>query len=74
LLSACGRLAKLLADAAAHDRPLTLRTHGTQHVPALAEFVYEPFAQQASVRLEERRLACLEARIEAELALALTPS
>ena len=36
--------------------------------PALAEF-QEPFAQLESSRLEEQRLACLEERIEAELAL-----
>jgi YVTN family beta-propeller protein len=37
--------------------------------PALADFVYEPFAQSAIARLEERRLVCLEERIEADLAL-----
>jgi DNA-binding SARP family transcriptional activator/predicted ATPase len=36
--------------------------------PALGEFV-EPFAVLESSRLEERRLACLEERIEADLAL-----
>lgn len=36
--------------------------------PALAEFE-EPFAGLESARLEEQRLACLEDRIEAELAL-----
>jgi YVTN family beta-propeller protein len=37
--------------------------------PPLADFVYEPFAQSAIARLEERRLVCLEERIEADLAL-----
>lgn len=37
--------------------------------PALADFLYEPFAQGEIVRLEEARLSCLEERIEADLAL-----
>jgi DNA-binding SARP family transcriptional activator len=37
--------------------------------PALSEFVYARFAQAEIARLEERRLAVLEQRIEAELAL-----
>jgi DNA-binding SARP family transcriptional activator len=37
--------------------------------PALADFVYEPFAEAAIGRLEELRLATLEQRIEADLAL-----
>jgi DNA-binding SARP family transcriptional activator len=36
---------------------------------ALADFAYEPFAQPAIRRLEELRLAALERRIEADLAL-----
>jgi DNA-binding SARP family transcriptional activator len=35
--------------------------------PALAEFAFEEFAQVASRRLEELRLAALEQRIEADL-------
>jgi DNA-binding SARP family transcriptional activator len=35
----------------------------------LADFAYEPFAQAAVARLEELRLAALEERIEADLAL-----
>ena len=37
--------------------------------PALADFGYESFAQSEIARLEESRLAAVEARIEAELAL-----
>jgi DNA-binding SARP family transcriptional activator/tetratricopeptide (TPR) repeat protein len=37
--------------------------------PALADFVYEPFAQAEAGRLEELRLRCLEDRLEADLAL-----
>ena len=37
--------------------------------PALADFVYEPFAQAAVARLEDLRLAALEARVDADLAL-----
>src|SRR4029079_11594238 len=36
--------------------------------PALAEFA-EPFAETESARLEEQQLACLEDRIDADLAL-----
>jgi DNA-binding SARP family transcriptional activator len=34
----------------------------------LADFLYEPFAQTEIARLEEARLACLEDRVEADLA------
>jgi DNA-binding SARP family transcriptional activator len=37
--------------------------------PALADFAYEPFAQQEIARLEELRLAALEARMDAGLEL-----
>jgi DNA-binding SARP family transcriptional activator/tetratricopeptide (TPR) repeat protein len=37
--------------------------------PALADFVYEPFAQGEIARLDELRLAALEARIDADLAV-----
>ncbi len=35
--------------------------------PALADFIYQPFAQSTIASLEELRLAALEARIEADL-------
>ena len=38
---------------------------------AFADFAYEPFAQGEAARLEEARLACLEERVEADLALGL---
>ena len=37
--------------------------------PALADFLYEPFAQTEIARLEELRLVALEERIEADIAL-----
>jgi DNA-binding SARP family transcriptional activator len=37
--------------------------------PALADFLYEPFAEVAIVRLEELRLAALELRIDADAAV-----
>ena len=37
--------------------------------PPLAEFAYEPFAQAAIAHLEELRLAAIEDRVEADLAL-----
>ncbi len=37
--------------------------------PALGDLAYEPFARPEAERLEEQRLAALEERIEAELAL-----
>ena len=37
--------------------------------PALADFVYEPFAQPEASRLEELRAVCLEDRVECDLDL-----
>jgi predicted ATPase/DNA-binding SARP family transcriptional activator len=45
------------------------RALGLWRGPPLADLAYEPFAQTAIARLEELRLACLEDRIEADLAL-----
>ena len=39
--------------------------------PALADFLYEPFAQSEIARLEELRLSCTEDRIDADLACGL---
>ena len=39
------------------------------HGPALADVMYEAFAQAEAARLEELRLRCLETRIDADLAL-----
>jgi predicted ATPase/DNA-binding SARP family transcriptional activator len=58
LASDPGRAARCLADA------LTL-----WRGQPLAEFLYEPFAQGELPRLEEARLAALEDRIDADLAL-----
>ena len=41
--------------------------------PALTDFSYEPFAQDEIGRLDELRLATLEERVEADLALARHP-
>ncbi len=54
-----GEAARLLGEALALFRGVPL-----------SDFRYEPFAQAEAARLEELRLACLEERIEAELALA----
>lgn len=42
---------------------------GLWHGPALADFRYEPFAQQAITALEEARLTAIEDRVETDLAL-----
>ena len=61
-----GLLARgLAADASARLRDALSLWRG----PALADFAYESFAQAAIARLEEIRLAALELRIEADLAL-----
>ena len=59
-----------LASGAASEAARTLRQAlSLWRGPALADFRYEPFAQAEIARLEELRLACLEERIEADLAL-----
>ena len=71
------RFERLLAEgrkALAHDDPG--RASSVLHDalalwrgPALAEFAFEPFAQVEIGRLEELRLAAVEERVEADLAL-----
>ena len=50
-------------------RALLREALGLWRGPPLADLAYEPFARAAVERLEELRLAALEERIEAELAL-----
>jgi len=59
---------------AASDEPVTAarllrEALGLWRGPALAEFVFEPFAQAEASRLEELRLCVLEDRLAADLAL-----
>ena len=63
-----------LVDEARHEEPAAAaprlqRALALWRGPPLAEFAYEPFAQDEIRRLEELRLAALEDRIEADLAL-----
>jgi DNA-binding SARP family transcriptional activator len=67
-LVADGRAALAAGDAAtAADR--LREALGLWRGPALSEFAYEPFAQGEIARLEEARMAALEERIDADLAL-----
>jgi DNA-binding SARP family transcriptional activator len=68
-LRAGGRSALLRGDAEAAAARLR-EALDVWRGPALAEFT-EPFALAQRVRLEELRLACLEDRVEADLALGL---
>jgi DNA-binding SARP family transcriptional activator len=67
------RFEQLVADAhrAGPDRAVALLTEalGLWRGQALADLANEPFAQAEIARLEELRLAALELRVEAELAL-----
>ena len=56
------RFARLVADGDPHGALALWRGE------ALADVAYEPFAQAEAARLEEARLAALEARIDADLA------
>jgi WD40 repeat protein/DNA-binding SARP family transcriptional activator len=57
-----------LADGQAEHAADVLREAlGLWRGPALADLAFEPFAQEEVVRLEEQRLAALEARVEADL-------
>jgi DNA-binding SARP family transcriptional activator len=67
-LLAEGREAMGRGDAAAATRHLH-EALAVWRGPALADFAYEPFAQGEIARLEELRLAALDARLEADLAL-----
>ena len=64
--AACSQLA---AGNAAQAASLLRDALSLWRGPALAEFTYEPFAQGAIARFEERRVSCREALIEAELAI-----
>ena len=64
-----GEGAQALADGRADTAAETLRGALTLwRGPALADLLFEPFAQVPAARLEELRLAALEKRIEADLA------
>jgi DNA-binding SARP family transcriptional activator/ABC-type branched-subunit amino acid transport system substrate-binding protein len=61
---------ELLASGDAGKAASTLREAlGLWRGPALADFAYEAFAREATARLEELRLAALEERVDADLAL-----
>jgi DNA-binding SARP family transcriptional activator len=67
-LAAAGRAALAAGDAAAAAEALA-EALSQWRGPPLAEFAYEPFAAPEIARLEELRLAALEHRIDADLAL-----
>ena len=63
-----------LVEEARHEEPVTAARRLEEALalwrgPALADFAYEPFAQEEIRRLDESRLSALEDRIEADLAL-----
>jgi DNA-binding SARP family transcriptional activator len=59
-----------LADGRPRDAAARLREGlALWRGPPLVDFAYEPFAQEEIARLEDARLAALEERIEADLAL-----
>jgi DNA-binding SARP family transcriptional activator len=63
-----GRVALAAGDAAAASAALT-EALGLWRGPPLDEFRYADWAQGEIARLDEQRLAMLEDRVEAELAL-----
>jgi predicted ATPase/DNA-binding SARP family transcriptional activator len=64
--------ARLLADGDAHAaRSVLDEALALWRGPVLADLAYEPFVEGEARRLDERRLAALEERIEADLALGL---
>jgi DNA-binding SARP family transcriptional activator/tetratricopeptide (TPR) repeat protein len=62
----------LAGGAAAEARRLLDQAMALWRGPSLVDFVYEPFAQAEIARLEELRLACIEERFDASLALGST--
>ena len=65
---------RALVEEARHEEPVTAARQLEEALalwrgPALADFAYEPFAQEEIRRLDESRLSALEDRIEADLAL-----
>ena len=62
----------LAAGVAAEAAQLLDQAMALWRGPALTDFIYEPFAQAEIARLEELRLACIEERFEANLALGST--
>jgi predicted ATPase/DNA-binding SARP family transcriptional activator len=61
---------RALSDGRRTDAAQTLRDAlGLWRGPPLADLAYEPFAQAEAARLEELRLAAIEKRVEADLAL-----
>ena len=67
-LVAEGRQALAVGDP---TRAATLLRHALAlwRGPALADVMYEPFAQAGAARMEELRLTCIEAKVEADLDL-----
>jgi YVTN family beta-propeller protein len=63
--------AQLAAEQAAEAAKTLRAALALWRGPALADVLYEPFAQSESERLEERRLIAVENRIDADLALGL---
>jgi DNA-binding SARP family transcriptional activator len=71
------RFARLVADGrrmlaagqAQHAAGVLREALGLWRGPALAELAFEPFAQIDIARLEEQRLAAVEARVDADLAV-----
>jgi DNA-binding SARP family transcriptional activator len=64
------RLVQEAGDAEPHEAAERLREAlALWRGPALADFVYEPFAQAAIGRLEEVHLLAVEMRVDADLAL-----
>ncbi len=59
----------LVTGAAAQAAQTLSRALSLWQGPALADFRYEPFAQAEIARLEELHLACVEERVEADLAV-----